>query len=102
VIDQQEKMIAKGIDVKGNETLQHFSADRDGKDYPYEGWPMADTVSVTPVDAFTATCTMKKAGQVVLTSTRVISKDGKTMTVPIKFTTPQGQEVDNVMVFDKR
>ena len=102
VTGQQEKMIAKGIDAKGNETVQQFSANRDGKDYPYEGWPLADTISLTPVDTFTAKYTFKKAGVVVMTGTRVISKDGKTMTLPIKFTTPTGQQVDNLMVFDKK
>ena len=102
VTGQQEKMIAKTIEAKGNETVQQFSANRDGKDYPYEGWVMADAISVTPVDTLTATYTMKKAGEVVLTGTRVISKDGKTMTIPIKFTTAKGQQVDNLMVFDKR
>lgn len=102
VTEQQEKMIAKGIDAKGNETVQQFSANRDGKDYPYEGWPLADTISLTPVDTFTANYTFKKAGVVVMTGTRVISKDGKMMTLPIKFTTPAGQQVDNLMVFDKR
>ena len=102
VTGQQEKMIAKGIDAKGNETVQQFSANRDGKDYPYEGWPLADTLSITPVDTFTANYTFKKAGVVVMTGTRVISKDGKTMTLPIKFTTPTGQQVDNLMVFDKK
>jgi hypothetical protein len=95
-------MIAQTIDAKGDETVQQFSANRDGKDYPYEGWPMADTISVRPVDTFTATYTMKKAGEVVLTGTRLISKDGKTMTIPAKFTTAKGQQVDNLMVFDKR
>jgi hypothetical protein len=102
VTGQQEKMIAQTIDAKGDETVQQFSANRDGKDYPYEGWPMADTISVTPVDTLTATYTMKKAGEVVLTGTRLISKDGKTMTIPAKFTTAKGQQVDNLMVFDNR
>ena len=102
VTGQQEKMIAKGIGAQGTPTLFQFTANCDGKDYPYEGWPLADTLSITPVDTFTANYTFKKAGVVVMTGTRVISKDGKTMTLPIKFTTPTGQQVDNLMVFDKR
>ena len=90
------------IDAKGNEIVHKFSGNRDGKDYPFEGWPIADTISITPVDTFTANFTQKKAGEVVVTGTRVISKDGKTMTTSLKFTTPTGQQVDNLMVFDKR
>ena len=102
VTGQQVKMISKSIDAKGNEIVHQFSAMRDGKDYPFEGWAIADTVSLTPVDTFTMTVTQKKAGEVVVTGTNVISKDGKTMTISIKFTTPTGQQVDNLMVFDKR
>ena len=35
------------------------------------------------------------------TFTRVVSKDGKTMTVTIKGTNAQGQAVNNVVVFEK-
>lgn len=95
-------MIATTIDAAGKETVQKFSANRDGKDYPFEGWAVADTISVKPVDMFTAAYTMKKAGVVVVTGTRVVSQDGKMMTFPVKFTNPKGQVVDNVEVFDKR
>jgi len=57
---------------------------------------------VTPIDTFTAAYTMKKAGVVVVTGTRVVSQDGKMMTFPVMFTDPKGQVVDNVEVFDKR
>lgn len=102
VTGQQEKMIATTIDVTGNQTSQQYSAYRDGKDYPFEGWQIADTVSVVPVDMFTFNYTMKKAGVEVVTGTRMVSKDGKMMTFPVKFTNPKGQVVDNVEVFDKR
>jgi hypothetical protein len=57
---------------------------------------------VTPVDTFTATFTLKKAGKVVFTGTRVISKDGKTLTIPLKGTDATGQPVESTLVFDKR
>jgi len=96
------KMISKSIDTKGNEIVHQYSAMQDGNDYPFEGWAIADTVSLTPVDTYTTTFTQKKAGEVVVTGSNVISKDGKTMTISIKFATPTGQQVDNLMVFDKR
>jgi len=102
VTGQQEKMIAKGIDAQGNPTLVQFTANRDGKDYPYEGWAGADTISLTPVDPLTANYTHKKAGKVVGGGTRAISKDGKTMTVSFKGTDPKGQPLEIVWVFDKR
>lgn len=102
VTGQQEKMVATTIDVTGNQTTQQYSANRDGKDYPFEGWQIADTVSVVPVDMFTFNYTMKKAGVEVVTGTRMVSKDGRVLTFPVKFTNPKGQVVDNVEVFDKR
>jgi hypothetical protein len=102
VTGQQEKMTAKGLDAQGKPTLIQFTAQRDGKDYPYEGSPGIDTIALTPVDTVTLTYTAKKAGAVVLTGTRVISKDEKEMTISVKGTTATGQPVESVWVFDKR
>ena len=100
---QQEKMTAKGIDAEGKSTpLQFTVITTDGKDYPYTGWPVMDTISITRVDTFTATWTGKREGKVALTGTRVISKDGKMMTISAKGTNPKGQPVENILVFDKR
>jgi hypothetical protein len=102
VTGQQEKMVATTIDAAGKESVQKFTANRDSKDYPFEGWAIADTISLTPVDAFALTYTMKKVGVVVVTETRVVSQDGKRLTFPVKFTSPTGQVVNNVEVFDKK
>ncbi len=102
VTGQQEKMIGKGVDAQGKPTLIQFTANRDGKDYRYKGLPGVDTISLTPVDTFTLTYTVKKAGAVVGTGTRVISKDGKVMTISGKGTDATGQPVESILVFDKR
>jgi len=102
VLGLQDKMISKTIDAKGNQIVHQYLAYRDGKDYPFEGWLMADTITLTPVDAFKSTYTMKKAGEVVVTGTREVSKDEKTMTITMKYTNAQGQKVDNTEVLDKR
>ena len=102
VTGQQEKMIAKGIDAQGKPTLVQFTANRDGKDSPYTGSPLIDTVALTPVDAFTLTFSTKKDGKVVFTGTRAISKDGKTLTLSSKGTGQDGQPVENISVYDKR
>jgi hypothetical protein len=59
-------------------------------------------VSLKRIDARTTVHTDKKDGKVVLTLTRVVSQDGKTMTVTTKGTNPQGQTVDNVAVWEKQ
>jgi hypothetical protein len=44
----------------------------------------------------------KKAGKVVLTSTNVLSKDGRTMTITTKGHDAAGQTINNVRVYDKQ
>ena len=102
VSGEQEKMIGKGIDAKGNETLFEFTANRDGKDYPYKGSPLQDSISLTTVDSRTVNYTSKKAGKLVGNGTRVVSKDGKEMTISVKGNDAQGQPFEANMIFDKR
>jgi len=102
VTGQQVKMTGKGIDTEGKPTLIGFTANKDGKDYPYTGSAAYDTISITPVDALTVNWTNKKAGKVVITGTRVISKDGKVMTISDKGTDAKGQPLEVILVFDKR
>jgi hypothetical protein len=102
VTGQQEKMIAKGMNAEGKPTLFEFTTTRDGKDYPYTGSPMIDTVSLTTVDTLTVTFVTKKGGKVGFTGTRVVSKDGKMMTLSSKGTDPKRQAVENTAVYDKR
>jgi len=61
-----------------------------------------DSISITSVDALTSNYTHKKAGKLVGGGTRVISKDGKTMTISFKGTDSKGQPVEAIFFFDKR
>lgn len=61
------------------------------------------------VDAWRATAllvwglvTLKNGGQVVMTVTSKVSKDGKTRTSTFKGKDSQGNEVNNVVVLDKQ
>ena len=92
----------KGIDAEGKPTLVQFTAKYDGKDYPVTGSPDFDAISLRRVNAVTVNATLKKGGKVVQTSKRVVSKDGKTLTLTTKGTNAKGQAVNNVTVFDKR
>ncbi len=59
----------------------------DGKDYPITGNPAADMASFKMVNDHTGESTFKKDGKVTATNTRVLSKDGKTLTITSKGTT---------------
>ena len=96
------KLSADGIDAAGNPTHVEYTAKYDGKDYPITGVPNADTVALERPDASTIRSTMKKGDQVVMTVTSVISKDGKTRTSTFKGKNAEGQDVNNVVVYDKQ
>ena len=102
VVGQQEKMTGRGIDAQGRPTLIQFTLNRDGKDYPYEGAPGIDTIALTQLDTFTANYTAKKAGAVALTGTRVVSKDGKVMTISGKGAGGTAEIPETLLVFDRR
>jgi hypothetical protein len=96
------KYTLKGINDRGKPTLVQFTAKYDGKDYPVTGSPDYDAISLRRVDAVTTEATLKRAGNAVQTTTRVVSKDGKTLTLTVKGINGEGQAVNDVMVFDKR
>ena len=99
---QGEKVTTEGVNAEGARTATSYTANFDGKDNPLTGSPIADTVSLKRIDARTTERTDKKGGKVVQVLTRVVSADGKTMTVTLKGTNAQGQAVNNVIVFEKQ
>jgi hypothetical protein len=78
-----------------------YTADYDGKDYPIQGVPQVETVSVRRIDALTSERIDKRAGKQVQSYTRQVYADGRTLIVTQKGTDATGSPVDNVMVFDK-
>ena len=98
------KTTAKGQDAAGNPTSTGYTAKYDGKDYPVAllGTADFDTLSLRRIDASRAEGTRKKAGKVVQTYTRVVSPDGKTLTLTVDGTDAKGRKVHNVIVYDKQ
>jgi hypothetical protein len=96
------KMSAKGVDAGGKPTLMEYTAAYDGKDYVFSGNPNADTISLKRVDDTTVEATTRKAGKIATTGKRVVSKDGKVMTITSKGTDAAGHPVSNTLVFDRR
>lgn len=99
---QDIKATSKGVGADGKPTVGQWTVNYDGKDRPQSGSPDADALSLKRIDAFTAEFTQKKAGKVVMTGTRTISRDGKVMTISNKGTNAKGQTINDVEVFDKR
>src|SRR6266852_3369306 len=96
------KINAEGTNADGSPLHVQYDAKFDGKDYAVTGIPYADTVSVKRVGADTIESTMKKGGQVMMTVTSKVSKDGKTRTSTFKGKDAEGHDVLNVVVSDKQ
>jgi len=96
-----EKVTSESVFATGAKIVSVYTANYDGKPYPITGSETAETVTLKRVNANTSERTDSKGGKAVQTLIRVVSKDGKTMTVTIKGTNAQGQAVNNVVVFEK-
>ena len=83
-------------------TTVEYPANYDGKDYPVEGSRDVDAVVLSRMDDFTSAATLKHAGKEIGVARRVVSPDGKTMTISYKGINTRGDLVDNVAVYDRQ
>ena len=96
------KATSTGVGADGKPTGGEWMIVNDGRDTPMTGNPDADVLSLKQTDAFSAEFTLKKAGKVVITGTRTVSRDGRVMTITNKGTNAKGQPINDVLVFEKR
>jgi len=96
------KATIKITDAEGKPINFQYTANYDGKDNPVTGNPDWDTQAWKRIDANTGESTRKKAGKVVSTATRVVSKDGKTMTLTEKGVNAKGEKISNIIVYEKQ
>ena len=82
----------------GREETIEYRANFD-QEYPVSGTDAYDAVIFKRIDALTAQAVLSHAGQVFGTARRVISEDGRTMT--ITFRRESGTIVNNVAVYRK-
>jgi hypothetical protein len=99
---QTVHMTSKGVNAEGQETTVEYTASYDGKDAPITGSPVADTISIKRIDESTTEATLKKNGKVVSVSTRVVSSDGKQMSVTTTGTSAKGQPIRSELVFERK
>ena len=95
-------MDQKTVGADGKEMSMHVTIRYDGKDYPISGNPDADTGAGKVIDAHTTHFTLKQGGKVVASVHRVVSADGKTLTVNNKGTHADGKAYDDTLVFDRQ
>jgi hypothetical protein len=92
----------KGIVVRrnadGREERIEYRADYD-QEYPVSGTEAYDAVRFRRIDSYTSDAVLSHAGRVFGTARRVISKDGRTMTITFRQEDPS--LVKNVVVYSK-
>jgi hypothetical protein len=99
---QSITLIMKTMGPDGKEVTTKTTYQLDGNDFPVTGNPDYDSLSAERVDSNTAKFTLKRGGKAVGTTSRTVSKDGKTLTAKSKMTSAKGEKSENVLVFDKQ
>ena len=90
------------MNAEGKTTSFTYTAKYDGKEYPVSGSDDYDTIVLKRINDNTTESTLKKSGKVLTTARRVVSKDGKTMTLTISGTNAKGEKVHNTAVYEKQ
>jgi hypothetical protein len=94
------KATVKTTYANGRSTTVEYVANYDSVEYPVTGAD-ADTIALKKVAPRTAEAVLSHAGQVMATVRRVISEDGKTMTIAYQGTL-LGERADYIAVYDKQ
>jgi hypothetical protein len=96
--------LLQGLDAEGrpiNPDVGNLAIYFDGKDHPTMR-PGYDSSVWTRLSPRKYVVYRKKNGKVVLTSTNVVSDDGKTMTITTTGTDENGRPVNNITVYDRQ
>ena len=96
------KRTGESADAEGKASSFTYTAKYDGKDYPVSATDLYDTISIKRINDHTVESTLKKSGKVVRKARRVVSKDGRTMTLTINGTNAQGEKMLALAVYEKQ
>ena len=100
------KLTVNAVNAKGEKSTIEYAAQYDGKEYPRTesgaGAVAGQTVTLKRIDAHAVERVAYLKGKKLTTEKWEISKDGKTRTVTQSGVSPQGQPVDNVLVYEKQ
>jgi hypothetical protein len=95
------EVTADTVNADGTTRHEAYGAKFDGKEYLINGDPDRDSATMRRIDAYTTEVVGKKGAKPTVTFRRVVSKDGKTLTLRETGTNGKGQKVSNVAVYDK-
>jgi hypothetical protein len=101
--DGMLRVTLKSIGDDGKETTLMRTFKQDGKEYPVDDSSGIDSISETRINAHTAKYTEKKAGKVMLTGRRVLSQNGKILTVTESgMDDTTGAKIERTLVYDRQ
>lgn len=99
IVPRGTKTTVRTIDADGQSTTVEFTTNYDSIEYRVMGSAGADGIAMKKIDDYTAEASLTHAGRVTGTARRVISPDGRTLT--ITFSDVRGV-VHNVAVYQKQ
>jgi len=98
---QGVKAVIDTVGADGSKVHWEYTANFDGKAYPVTGNPDGDMVVARRINPTSIETSYTLKGKATTVNTRVVSADGKTLTVTSTGTNAQGQKINNVQVFDR-
>ncbi|MFN0105710.1 MAG: hypothetical protein ACKV2U_26940 [Bryobacteraceae bacterium] len=96
------KVTIKTIDAEGRATTVEHPVNYDGKEHPLSGPSQADAIVLEKIDDYTSEAILKHANRILGTNRRIVSKDGKTLTITYQGTGARGGTVKNTAVYEKQ
>lgn len=90
------------VDSTGKPLHYEYTVAYDGRDVPVKGDPGRDTTSMKRINDTTFEQTNKKDGKVTTISRWVYASDSKSRTQTTTGTNPQGQKINNTVVWVKQ
>jgi hypothetical protein len=98
---QNLKRTNEGTDAEGKPANNEWVNIFDSQPHPTPG-PGYDASAYTQIDAYTNYFTRLKGGKIIQAGFGVVSRDGKSFTVTTIGTGPNGEQINNVAVYDKQ
>jgi hypothetical protein len=96
------KVTTDGTDAKGQPTHTDWVGKFDGKEYPVTGAAAGTTRAYKQINDRTLELTNMVNGKVTMHGKIEVSKDGKTRTVDVEETMPDGKKAKSKGVYDKQ
>lgn len=97
-----EVITVDSVDAGGKSFSYSYKALYDGTPQKVSGSPYGDTVTLKQINSTSTEINYMRDGKASRTSTRTVSKDGKTMTIRAKGTDAKGQQYTSVSIFEKQ